>query len=119
MDAQGSDERAKSLAWWPFDDDPIDGNNGAVVTGKAISQRTAKLHDGAVVTPFGKFGQGLKFYRNDYRSRMTIQDNGVDLGNNWTLTAWAKNLLPPAANSRSTLYRGQDFREGVIMTGIW
>ena len=72
MDAQGSDEGQDLLAWWPFDDDPIDGNNGAVVTGKAISQRTAKLYEGAVVTPFGKFGQGLKFYRNDHRSRMTI-----------------------------------------------
>ena len=100
------------IAWWPFDDDPIDFNDGALVTGKTGNVRTAKLYDGAVVSSFGKFGRGLKYDRNDESSRMTIQDNGVNLGNNWTLTAWVKNLLPPRSNLRSTLYRGQGLQGG-------
>ena len=43
---------------------------------------------------------------------MTIQNNGIDLGNNWTLLFGLKNLLPPAANLRSTLYRGQGLQSG-------
>ena len=39
---------------------------------------------------------------------MRIENNGVNLGNAWTLTAWAKNLLPPSSTGKSSLFRGQD-----------
>ena len=37
---------------------------------------------------------------------MTIQNNGSNR-NDWTLTVWARNLLPPTYGLRSTLFRGQ------------
>ena len=36
-----------------------------------------------------------------------MENNGIDLGNSWTLAVWAKNLFPPRASGRSTLFRGQ------------
>ena len=33
-------------------------------------------------------------------------------GNNWTFSAWVKNLLPPTANLRSTLFRGHHTQGG-------
>ena len=53
------------------------------------------LYDDAVrFLHYGKFGKGLKFDRNNSRSRMTIDDgNTVSLGNNWTFSVWAKNLI--------------------------
>ena len=97
------------IAWWPFDNEVIGATS---VTGKTANAELANLYDGASVSGFGKFDKGLKFDRTNSRSRMTIQNNGIDLGNNWTLTVWAKNLLPPAANLRSTLYRGQGLQSG-------
>ena len=97
------------IAWWPFDNEVVGATS---VTGKTANAELANLYDGATVSMFGKFGKGLKFDRTNTRSRMTIQNNGIDLGNNWTLTVWAKNLLPPAANLRSTLYRGQGLQSG-------
>jgi hypothetical protein len=44
---------------------------------------------------------------------MTINDGEtVGLGNNWTFSAWVKNLLPPTANLRSTLFRGHHTQGG-------
>ena len=101
------------IAWWPFDDDP---NNGTSITGKTSNERTANLYNGAAVTSFGKFGQGVKFDRNDPASRITIDDGKtVGLGNNWTFAAWVKNPLPPVSNLRSTLFRGHHKQEIVIM----
>ena len=97
------------IAWWPFDNEVVGATS---VTGKTANAELANLYDGATVSGLGKFGKGLKFDRTNTRSRMTIQNNGIDLGNNWTLTVWAKNLLPPAANLRSTLYRGQGLQSG-------
>ena len=40
---------------------------------------------------------------------MRHDNNGVDITpNSWTLSAWAKDLLPPVSSGRSTLFRGQD-----------
>ena len=97
------------IAWWPFDNEVIGATS---VSGKTANAELANLYDGASVSMFGKFDKGLKFDRTNSRSRMTIQNNGIDLGNNWTLAVWAKNLLPPAANLRSTLYRGQGLQSG-------
>ena len=44
---------------------------------------------------------------------MTIDDgNTVSLGNNWTFSVWAKNLIPPVSSSRSTLFRGHHTQGG-------
>jgi hypothetical protein len=92
------------LAWWPFDDDILYGNTAL---GKTLGRRAATLYD-AEISPYGRFGNGLYFPKNKLGARMRIENNGVNLGTGWTLSAWAKNLLPPTSSGRSTLFRGQD-----------
>ena len=69
------------IAWWPFDNEVVGATS---VTGKTANAELANLYDGATVSGLGKFGKGLRFDRTNTRSRMTIQNNGIDLGNNWT-----------------------------------
>ena len=39
---------------------------------------------------------------------MRHDSNGIDIRpNSWTLSVWAKDLLPPLSSGRSTLFRGQ------------
>ena len=109
------------LAWWPFDEDAVGSGN---VIGKTSNARTANLYDGAVVSSFGKFGNGVRFDRTRTGSRMTVDDGKtVGLGNNWTFSAWVKNQLPPMSNLRSTLFRGhytqggRDYDRFIVVRG--
>ena len=92
------------IAWWPFDDDPI--GPDVVVTGKSPNERTANLFN-AEITRYGRFGRGVYFDKQSTNARMRINDDGVDIGGAWTLSAWVKNILPPVSSGLSTLYRGE------------
>ena len=92
------------LAWWPMDNDSL---GSSTVIGKSLNERTANLYD-VEVTSFGKFGRGLHFDREQTDARLRINDNGVDIESSWTLSAWIKNITPPAPSGLSTLFRGQD-----------
>ena len=93
------------IAWWPFDDDPLGAN--VLVTGKSLNAETANLFD-AEVTNYGRFGKGIRFYKEQTDARMRINNDGVDIGASWTLSSWVKNILPPVNSGISTLYRGED-----------
>ena len=91
-------------AWWPFDTDSL---NSSSVISKTAGSQVATLFD-ASVSSSGRFGQGVRFRKDQSDARIRVENNGINLGNVWTLTVWAKNLFPPNSSGRSTLYRGQD-----------
>ena len=92
------------VAWWPFDDDGLSDNFALSKTGDA---QIASLYN-VKISHSGRFGKGAHFLKNKSDARIRIDNNGINLGNAWTLSAWAKNLFPPNSTGRSTLYRGQD-----------
>ena len=95
--------RGKDLvAWWPFDTDILGENNAVSKTGE---EQVLTLFD-AKVSSYGRFGKGVRFRKDQSDARIRVENNGINLGNNWTLTSWAKDLLPPNATGRSTLYQG-------------
>ncbi len=92
------------VAWWPFDTDAINSNQAV---SKTAGMQEATLYD-ASISSFGRFGRGVRFRKDQPDARIRVENNGITLGSAWTLTAWARNLFPPSAGGRSSLYRGQD-----------
>ena len=103
------------LAWWPFDSDPL---YSSTVISQTPGADTASLYN-AEVSPYGRFGYGLRFDKDKTNARMRHDNNGVDITpNSWTLSAWAKDLLPPVSSGRSTLFRGKTSSPIAIGTAI-
>ena len=89
-------------AWWSFDRDQPEFTE---VTSDSEDGTKATLYD-AKVTTAGRFGNGVAFDRSQKDGRMKIEPNGIDLNSNgWTISLWAKNLFPPAPDSKTTLLR--------------
>ena len=91
------------IAWWPFDDDKLESGFAASKTASGLG---ASLYN-SKISMYGRFGKGVHFLKNKSNARIKIENNGVDLGNSWTLSAWAKNVFPPSQTGKSTLFRGQ------------
>ncbi|MEC9122513.1 MAG: LamG-like jellyroll fold domain-containing protein, partial [Verrucomicrobiota bacterium] len=93
------------LAWWPFDTDSL---GGTTVTSQTPGADSATLFD-AEVSPYGRFGKGVRFDVEQTDARMRHDGNGVDVvSNSWSMAAWFKNLIPPASSGRTTLFRSQN-----------
>ena len=41
----------------------------------------------------GKFGSGVEIVSTNTKSRVQVSGNGVDIGDDWTVTTWFKSFI--------------------------
>ena len=73
---------------------------------------SASLLDGAAFVP-GKFGSGVEIASTNTKSRVQVSGDGVDIGDDWSVSVWFKELYPKSA--WRTLVRGKDTDHQVII----